>query len=88
MTAASGPASYGGRGRRWLRPRRILAIIALVVVVILVLSGVTYFYLNSKLTRINALVDYAGRPAASAGQNWLITGSDSRQGLTPEAEFA
>ncbi len=75
-----------GRGRRWLRPRRILAIIALVVVVVLVLSGVMYFYLNSKLTRANVLVDYAGRPAASDGQNWLITGSDSRQGLTRKQE--
>jgi LCP family protein required for cell wall assembly len=75
-----------GRGRRWLRPRRILAIIALVVVVLLVISGVMYFYLNSKLTRANVLVDYAGRPAASDGQNWLITGSDSRQGLTRKQE--
>jgi LCP family protein required for cell wall assembly len=41
-----------------------------------------YFYLDSQLTRRNVLVDYAGRPAAGAGQNWLITGSDSRQGLT------
>jgi LCP family protein required for cell wall assembly len=86
----SGGGSYGrgasGRGRRWLRPRRILAIIALVVVVLLVLSGVSYFYLNSKLTRSNVLVDYAGRPAASAGTNWLITGSDSRQGLTRKQE--
>ena len=75
-----------GRGRRWLRPRRILAILALVVVVVLVLSGIGYFYLNSKLTRANVLVDYAGRPAASDGQNWLITGSDSRQGLTRKQE--
>jgi LCP family protein required for cell wall assembly len=75
-----------GQGRRWLRPRRILAIIALLVVVVLVLSGVMYFYLNSKLTRANVLRDYAGRPAASAGQNWLITGSDSRQGLTVKQE--
>lgn len=75
-----------GRGRRWLRPRRILAVIALVVVVVLVLSGIGYFYLNSKLTRANVLVDYAGRPAASDGQNWLITGSDSRQGLTRKQE--
>jgi LCP family protein required for cell wall assembly len=81
-----GGRGTGGQGRRWLRPRRILAIIALVVVVVLVLSGVGYFYLNSKLTRINALVDYAGRPVASAGQNWLITGSDSRQGLTVKQE--
>ena len=83
----SGRGSSGrGGGRRWLRPRRILAIIALVVVVVLVLSGVMYFYLNSKLTRANVLVDYAGRPAASDGQNWLITGSDSRQGLTRKQE--
>jgi LCP family protein required for cell wall assembly len=52
------------------------------VLVLLVLAGAMYFYLDSKLARNNALVDYAGRPAAGAGQNWLITGSDSRQGLT------
>ncbi len=45
-----------------------------------------YFFLDSKLTHQNVLVDYAGRPAASAGQNWLITGSDSRQGLTRKQE--
>jgi LCP family protein required for cell wall assembly len=78
----SGRAYQGGRGRRWLRPRRILGIVALLVVLVLVFSGVMYFYLNSKLTRANVLVDYAGRPVAGAGQNWLITGSDSRQGLT------
>ena len=82
----SGGGGSSGRGRRWLRPRRILAIIALIVVVVLVLSGVMYFYLNSKLTRANVLVDYPGRPAASDGQNWLITGSDSRQGLTRKQE--
>ena len=84
--AGSDGRGSSGRGRRWLRPRRILAIIALVVVVLLVLSGVTYFYLNSKLTRSNVLVDYPGRPVASAGTNWLITGSDSRQGLTVTQE--
>jgi LCP family protein required for cell wall assembly len=82
----TGGRGSSGRGRRWLRPRRILAIIALVVVVVLVLSGIGYFYLNSKLTRANVLVDYAGRPAASDGQNWLITGSDSRQGLSRKQE--
>jgi LCP family protein required for cell wall assembly len=72
----------GGGGRRWLRPRRVLGIVALLVVLVLVFTGVMYFYLNSKLTRANVLVDYAGRPVAGAGSNWLITGSDSRQGLT------
>jgi LCP family protein required for cell wall assembly len=53
-----------------------------VLLVLLVAAGATYFYLDSKLSRSNVLVDYAGRPAAGAGQNWLITGSDSRRGLT------
>jgi LCP family protein required for cell wall assembly len=87
------PASgggYSGRGptggRRWLRPRRILGIIALLIVVVLLVTTGLYFYLNSQLHRANVLVDYAGRPAASAGTNWLITGSDSRQGLTRKEE--
>ena len=52
------------------------------MLVVLVLLGAMYFYLDSQLARSNVLVDYAGRPAAGAGQNWLITGSDSRAGLT------
>ncbi|HTT53978.1 MAG TPA: LCP family protein [Streptosporangiaceae bacterium] len=85
-SGSSGRAYRGDGGRRWLRPRRILGIVGLLVVLVLVFSGVMYFYLNSKLTRANVLVDYAGRPVAGAGQNWLITGSDSRQGLTPREE--
>ena len=83
---SSGRGYSGGRGRRWLRPRRVLGIIALLVVVILIFTGAMYFYLNSKLTRANVLVDYAGRPVAGAGANWLITGDDSRQGLTPQQQ--
>ena len=52
------------------------------VLVLLIVIGVMYFYLDSQLNRRNVLVDYPGRPAAGAGQNWLITGSDSRRGLT------
>ena len=71
-----------GGWRRWLRPRPILAILAVLASVLLIGAVSTYFYLDSQLTRKNVLVDYAGRPAQGAGQNWLITGSDSRQGLT------
>ena len=86
-----GGGSVRAYRRRWrraarLRPRRILGIVGLLVALILVFTGVMYFYLNSKLTRVNALVDYTGRPVAAAGQNWLITGSDSRQGLTRKEE--
>jgi LCP family protein required for cell wall assembly len=49
-------------------------------VVILILAVVTsYFYLDSKLNRSVALPAYSGQ---SAGQNWLIAGSDTRQGLS------
>lgn len=58
------------------------------LVVGLLVAGVlgTYFYLNSKLTRSNILVDYSGRPGPGVGTNWLIAGSDSRQGLTRKQE--
>ncbi len=48
----------------------------------LVGSVATYFWLDSKLTRKNVLVTYAGQPAQGDGTTWLVTGSDSRQGLT------
>jgi LCP family protein required for cell wall assembly len=80
---SGGPGRYGGpRWRRWLRPRRIFGVIACVVVLALVATLATYFYLNSKLDRSAILVDYPGRPAPGSGTNWLIAGSDSRQGLT------
>ena len=67
-------------------PRRIIAILSIAVALLLVAVTGMYFYLNSSLVRKNVLVDYPGRPAASAGQNWLIAGSDSRQGLTVKQE--
>jgi len=78
------PPPRGGRGGRTgrHRGRRILLIAGSVVLVVAVLLGAMYFYLDSQLARNNALADYASRPAAGAGQNWLITGSDSRAGLT------
>ena len=56
------------------------------VLLAIVASVGYYFFLNSKLTRINALADYTGRPAAGAGTNWLLTGSDSRGGLSRTEE--
>jgi LCP family protein required for cell wall assembly len=62
--------------------------VVLGVVIALIVASVagTYFYLNSKLHRANILVDYAGRPSPGVGTNWLIAGSDSRQGLTRRQE--
>jgi LCP family protein required for cell wall assembly len=88
----AGGGSYGGGSggpagwRRWLRPRPIMAVLAVLLSIAIIGSVATYFYLDSKLTRSNVLVDYRGRPAVGSGQNWLITGSDSRQGLSRAAE--
>ncbi len=79
------PGRGGGRTGR-SRVRRVLLVAGIVVLVLLIAVGAMYFYLDSQLSRSNVLVDYQGRPAAGAGQNWLITGSDSRQGLTRAQE--
>ncbi|MGH3320372.1 MAG: LCP family protein [Streptosporangiaceae bacterium] len=61
--------------------RRVL-ITVVVVILALVVGG--YAYLDSQLGRVDALADYSGRPAATPGQDWLLVGSDSREGLTAE----
>jgi LCP family protein required for cell wall assembly len=82
------PPGRGGRGgygrRRW--PRRVFGVLALVVVLLIAGGAATYFYVNGKLTRSPILVAYPGRPAPGSGTNWLIAGSDSRQGLTAAQE--
>ncbi len=66
-----------------MRPRRLLAIVAgLVVLAVLATVGV-YFGVSSKLTKVDVLVPTS---LTSAGTNWLITGSDSRAGLTRQEE--
>ena len=78
------PRTRGPRGwRRWLRPKRILVILATLVVILAVTSAGLYFDLNSKLSRVNVL---APAGFTSAGTNWLIAGSDSRGGLTKTEE--
>ena len=80
---AGGRPAGGRYGRRWLRPRRVLIVLASLVVLALLATVGLYFSLNSKLTRINVLVPTA---LTSAGTNWLIAGSDSRGGLTRQQE--
>ncbi len=43
-------------------------------------------WMDSSLHRIPALTDYPDRPAPGPGTTWLLVGSDSRQGLTPDQQ--
>jgi len=51
-----------------------------VLIVALVVGLVLFFY--ARVGKVDALKDYAARPAATPGQDWLLIGSDSREGLT------
>jgi LCP family protein required for cell wall assembly len=65
------------------RPGRIVA--ATLGVLALVVIGFAG-YVDRAMQRTDALADYPGRIADTAGTNWLIVGSDSRAGLTPDQE--
>jgi LCP family protein required for cell wall assembly len=56
----------------------------IILLVIVVLIAAVWIYLETSMNRVEALTDYEGRPAAAAGTNWLIVGSDSRAGLDTE----
>ena len=43
-------------------------------------------WVESALHRIAVFSDYGGRPAASAGTNWLLVGSDSRADMTEQQQ--
>jgi len=83
-TYGGGPRRGGGRRWRfWGQPgrrgRRIALIIGIVVIVLIAGTGGTYFWINGKLNRSVSLPAFSG---TSAGTNWLIAGSDSRNGIS------
>ena len=84
----SGPEGPRPGGRRWRfwgqpghRAKRILTYAVTLVVVIVVGVVSSYFWLNGKLNRSVSLPAYSG---TSAGTNWLITGADTRNGLSTQ----
>ncbi|MEV1006658.1 LCP family protein [Streptomyces sp. NPDC049881] len=79
------PPDHGPRPRR--RWGRIVGFSALGLVLVLLVTGVgTYFWADGKLRREVDLSALEDRPEAGEGTNYLIVGSDSREGLTREQQ--
>ncbi|WP_328871831.1 LCP family protein [Streptomyces sp. NBC_00287] len=79
----------GGGGMREPRPapnwRRRIKWTAITVVTVLVVTTIgTYFWADSKLNREVDLGKVIERPEAGEGTNYLIVGSDSREGMSAE----
>ncbi|WP_264072787.1 LCP family protein, partial [Mycobacterium palustre] len=78
------PPSARRKRRSWVR---VVASILLVVVLVggagLVAADAWF---DTALRRGQVLTDYPDRPGPGRGTNWLIVGSDSRQGLTAEQQ--
>ncbi|MFB4194560.1 LCP family protein [Streptomyces carpaticus] len=68
--------------KRW--GRRIgYSVLALVLALVVIATG-TYFWANSNLNREVDLASVEDRPESGKGTNYLIVGSDSREGLSDE----
>ncbi|WP_329037964.1 LCP family protein [Streptomyces sp. NBC_00178] len=85
-----GGGGYGGDGG-YVQPRaapdwgrRIKVGVLTLVVVVLAVSVGTYFWADGKLKRDVDLSKVIDRPSEGDGTNYLIVGSDSREGLTAE----
>jgi LCP family protein required for cell wall assembly len=54
--------------------------------VLVVATLTTTIWIDSSLRRIMVFSEYTDRPAAANGTNWLLVGSDSREGLSPQQQ--
>lgn len=82
-----GPGGGGGYGPQRPAPdwRRRIKWTAITVATVLVVTTVgTYFWADSKLNREVDLSKVIERPEKGGGTNYLIVGSDSREGLSSE----
>ncbi|HXA87604.1 MAG TPA: LCP family protein [Mycobacterium sp.] len=72
------------RKRRWGRVLALSLLMALLLAGAGILGGAVWF--DTSLHREPVLTDYPDRPATAHGTNWLLVGSDSRQGLTDKQQ--
>ncbi|WP_445527276.1 LCP family protein [Streptomyces cyslabdanicus] len=84
-----GPGGPGGGGARAPRPapnwgRRFKWSVITLVTLLVVTSVATYFWADSKLRREVDLSKVIDRPETGKGTNYLIVGSDSREGMSAE----
>jgi LCP family protein required for cell wall assembly len=83
---SSGGAGSGGRGRGLglsrINSGGLLRRVVIVLLLVVALMLGLVFYCFSRVEHVDALHDYAGRPDATPGQDWLLVGSDSREGLS------
>ncbi|WP_431044063.1 LCP family protein [Streptomyces sp. P1-3] len=78
------PRQAPGRPKNW---KKRIGIGAAVILAVLLVDGiVTYFWADSKLRREVDLSKVEDRPAGGEGTNYLIVGSDSREGMSDEAK--
>jgi LCP family protein required for cell wall assembly len=65
-------------------------VVASVLLIAVLLAGAAIvgagIWFDGRLHREAALTDYADRPGAARGTNWLLVGSDSRQGLSTQQQ--
>lgn len=73
---------YASRPPRRGRPSWGRRLGVTLLVLLLVVVGVV-IYMDSTLQRTGALADYPDRVSQTKGTNWLMVGSDSREGLDP-----
>jgi LCP family protein required for cell wall assembly len=72
------------RTRRW--GSRLLLVILLIAVAGTTCTVGGAIWIDRSLHRILALADYPDRPGPGSGTTWLLVGSDSREGLSPEQQ--
>ncbi|WP_432095804.1 LCP family protein [Streptomyces sp. bgisy100] len=81
-----GPGRRGSAGSGAKRPRRRKRMLLILAAALLLSPGGAYAWGEGKLNHDVDLDKYGSRPAAGKGTNYLIVGSDSRDGLTAQAK--